>query len=162
MRGERPGARGDVPAVGIAGVDGDGPGVVAVAAFVGRPPGLSGVDAVRRTAAACLVRASRNPWVPGERVHVRLCAGPVILPARDAVARAHQSTEFDPDKEELAVVRARRDPAHVRGPRAGRKAPARPGRKLEQGVERLPALATVGTAEEATGLRARVDGAVGT
>src|SRR5262245_38699870 len=43
VSGERPGARGDVPAVGIAGIDGDCPGVVAVAAFVGRLPGLAGV-----------------------------------------------------------------------------------------------------------------------
>jgi len=86
---------------------------VAVAALVGRLPGLARVDAKGGTAAARLIGPPRHVRVPGERVHVRLRARAVVLPALAAVARAHQATELDPDQEQVGIMGAGRDPAHV-------------------------------------------------
>ena len=60
--GERAGARRHVPAVGVVGVDGDRPGVVAVAALVGRLPGLASVGAEGGATAA---RLKCRPGVRG-------------------------------------------------------------------------------------------------
>ena len=60
------GTRRDVPAVGVVGVDGDRPGVVAVAAVVGGLPGLACVRAEGGAAAARFVRAPWHARVPGE------------------------------------------------------------------------------------------------
>src|SRR5690242_16806385 len=89
VRSEGPGARGDVPAPGIVRIDGDRPGVVAVAAVVRPLPRLPRVLAERRAAASCLVRPARGARVPGERVHVGLRAWAVVLPGLAAVGRAH-------------------------------------------------------------------------
>src|SRR5262249_22603707 len=153
---EGPGARGDVPELRVVRVDSDRPGVVAVAAVVRAQPGLAGVAARRRAAAAGLVGPTRHARVPSERVHVGLRSRTMVLPGRAAVARAHQAAELDADEEQVAVVGARRDPAHVRGPRPRREAPGRPGGQLEQRLELAPALA----AEEAARLGPGVDGAV--
>ena len=161
VRGEGAGARGDVPALGIVGVDCDRPRVVAVAAVVRALPRLPRVHAERGAAAARLVRAARLARVPGERVHVRLRVGAVVLPGVAAVGRAHEPAELDADEEQLRVVRAGRDPADVRRPRPRREAPRRPRRKLEQRVERVPALAAVVAAEEPARLGSRVHRAVG-
>ena len=59
-----------------------------------------------------------------------------------------------------AIVRARRDPAHVRGPGPGRKAPLRPRRDLLKRHQLLPALAAVAAAEQPAGLRSHIHGAV--
>ena len=103
----------DIPAVGVVRIDGDRPRVVAVAALVGRVPGLAGVGAEGGTAAAGFVRSSSSARMPGERVHVRLRAGSVILPALPAVAGAHQAAQLYPNQEQVGVVRAWGDPAHV-------------------------------------------------
>jgi hypothetical protein len=42
--------------------------------------------------------------MPGERVHIRLRAGTVVLPALTAIGRAHQAAELDPDHEQVRVV----------------------------------------------------------
>ena len=68
-------------------------------------------------------------------MHVRLRAGAMILPALAAVARAHQAAELDPDQEQVGVVRAGGDPAHVRSPRPRREAPVRPRGQLEQRLQ---------------------------
>src|SRR5919109_1809149 len=83
------GAGRDVPEIRGVRLDGDRPGVVAVAALVGRLPGLARVGAKGRASSAGFVGAARNAWVPGERVHVGLRAGTVVLPALTTVARAH-------------------------------------------------------------------------
>jgi hypothetical protein len=80
--GERPRARRDEPDVGILGVDGDGPGVVAVTSVVGGVLRRAGVVAPRRSAAARLVRAPLRLGMPGERVDVGLRSRPVVLPGR--------------------------------------------------------------------------------
>ena len=127
-----------------------------------RPPAARSrpVDAERSTAAARLIGTTGNAGMPGEGVDVGLRAGTMILPGRPAVVGAHEPTELDPDQQEISVVRARRDPAHVRCPRSGRKAPRRPGRKLEQRVERPPGLAPVDTPKEATRLGAGIEESV--
>ena len=56
--GERAGARRDVPELRIVRIDGDRPGVVPVAAVVGRVPGLAAVVAPGRAAAAGFVRSA--------------------------------------------------------------------------------------------------------
>src|SRR3954469_24759636 len=89
VRGEGAGARRDVPALGIVGVDCDRPGVVAVAAVVRALPRLPRIDAERGTAAAGLVRVPRLARVPGKRVDVRLRVGTMVLPGLAAVGGAH-------------------------------------------------------------------------
>ena len=58
--------------------------------------------------------------MPGERVAVRLGAGPMVAPRRAAVLTSHHASQLDADEEEVRVG-ARRDPAHVRGPGRGGK-----------------------------------------
>src|SRR5206468_7678605 len=89
--GEGAGARRHVPAAGIDWVDGDRPGVVAVAALIGRLPGLACVNAEGGATATGLVSAARCLRVPGQRVHVRLRTGAMVLPACATVAGPHQS-----------------------------------------------------------------------
>src|SRR6266508_2458271 len=98
--------------------------------------------------------------MPGERVDVTLCAWTMVFPRLPGVARAHQPTQFDPYEEEVCVVRARRDPADVRGPRTRREAPRRPRRELKQSIKLAPRLAAVVAAVERARLRPRVDRAV--
>ena len=160
VRGERPGARGHPPAFGVVGVGRDRPRVVAVASGVRGRPAVAAVDAEGRAAAAGFVRAPGLALVPDDRVHVALRARPVVGPRLAAVGRAHQAAELDPDEQQRGVVRAGRDPAHVRRPRPRRETPRRPRRELEQRVERAPGRAAVVAAEEAARLAARVDGAV--
>ena len=70
---------------------------MAVASLVGRLPALACVRAEGGTATARLVGTTRNPRVPGELVHVRLRAGPVVLPCLATVGGAHEPAELDPD-----------------------------------------------------------------
>ena len=125
VRGKGAGARRDVPEVRVVRVDGDRPRVVAVAAVVGGLPGLARVFAERRAAAAGLVCPPGNTRVPRERVHVGLRARTVVGPRGPAVGRAHQTAQLDSDEDQVAVMRARRDPAHVRRPRSRWEAPGR-------------------------------------
>ena len=134
---------------------------MAVEAVISGLPGLAGVGAEGGAAAARFVRAPRCVRVPGERVHVRLRTGTVILPAPPAVGRAHQAAELDPDQQQVGVVRAGCDPAHVRCPRARREAPVRPRGQLEQRFQLAPALASVIASEQPARLGARVDRPVG-
>src|SRR5262245_3663060 len=99
--------------------------------------------------------------MPRERVHVALRSGTVVVPRLAAVRRAHEPTELDPDQQEVGVVRARRDPAHVRRPGPGREAPGRPRRELEQCGELDPGLAAIVAPIERARLGAGVDGPVG-
>ena len=131
-----------------------------VAAVVGGAPGLAAVLAPGRAAAARLVGAPLGARMPRDRVDVGLRAGPVVLPRLAAVGRAHEPAELDADEDEVGVVRARRDPAHVRRPRPRREAPPRARRKLEQRVERAPALAAVVAAEQAARFSPSVYGAI--
>ncbi|MGH3079577.1 MAG: hypothetical protein ACRDNH_00380 [Gaiellaceae bacterium] len=132
-------------------VDGDRPHVVAVAAVVGGLPGLARVFAERGAAAAGFVRPTRNARVPRQGMHVRLRAGSVVGSGGAAVGRAHQAAELDSDEDQVAVVRARCDPAHVRRPRPRREAPGRLRRQVEERVELTPVLAAIVAAEEAAG-----------
>src|ERR1700730_14750749 len=91
-----PGTRRQVPALRVVRVDGYRPGVVAVTPLIGRLPGLASVRTEGAAAAARLVGAPWYAWVPDERVHVRLRAGSVVLPALAAVARAHEPTQLNP------------------------------------------------------------------
>src|SRR5262249_3975199 len=120
------------PTVRIGRVDSDRPGVVAVAAVVGRGPGLAGVLAPGGTAAARPGGAPFGVRMPGKRVDVALGSWAMVLPALAAVGRAHEPAQLDADEEEVAVVRAGRDPADVGCPRPRRKAPRRSRRKLLQ------------------------------
>src|SRR5262245_46927362 len=132
MRVKGTGRGGDEPAVGIEQVDRERPGVVAVAAIVGFVPGLAVVATPGRPAAGGLVRAARLGRMPRERVHVALGTGTVVLPGRAAVGRAHEPAELDSGEDSYSLVRARRDPADVRRPRARREAPRRSGRKVAE------------------------------
>src|SRR5262249_62288916 len=123
--------------------------------LIGRMPGRARVFAPSCAATRCLIRPARDTRVPGERMDVALRARAMVLPGRAAVDRAHQSAELDPSQDDARVVRARGDPADVRGPRARRKAPGRTRRQLEQTLELTPALPSV-AAEQPTWLGARV------
>ncbi len=98
--------------------------------------------------------------MPRQAVHVAGRLGSMIAERGAAVLGAHQPAELDADQYHLGVVRARRDPAHVRGPGPGRKAPVRPRRDLLKRHQLLPALAAVAAAEQPAGLRSRIHGAV--
>jgi len=98
--------------------------------------------------------------MPGQAVHVAGRLGQVIAERAAAVFGAHQPTQLDSHQHHRSIVRARCDPAHVRGPRPGRKAPVRPRRDLLKRHQLLPALAAVTAAEQPARLRARVHGAV--
>jgi transcription-repair coupling factor (superfamily II helicase) len=160
VRGERPGAGAHVPDLGIVWVDGDSPGVIAIASLVGGLPRVAAVIAEGGAAPAGFVRAAGDAGMPGERVNVALGAWSVILPACTSVGGAHQPAELDPDEQQVGVVGARRDPSHVRRPRSRREAPGWLRRELEQGIQRLPAPAAVAAAEQPAGLAACVDGSV--
>src|SRR5688572_9171681 len=97
--------------------------------------------------------------MPGERVHVALRAGTVVLPGVTAIGRTHQSAELDAGQDEIRVVRARCDPADVRSPRAWREAPGRGRRELTECRELLPTTAPAGP--ERARLAARVRDGVG-
>ncbi len=58
-------------------------------------------------------------------------------------------------------MRARGDPAHVRGPRPGREPPGGTGGQVEQRVERVPRRAPVAAREQTARLGARIYRAVG-
>ncbi len=127
--------------LGVLRVDGDRPRVVAVAALVSGLPALATVLAEGGAATCGLVGPPGRARMPGQRVHVPLGAGPVILPALAAVGGAHQAAELDPDQQEVGLVGAGRDPAHVRRPRPRRKAPAwaaRAGRAAPRAHARSP------------------------
>src|SRR6266481_2268239 len=161
VRGEGAGARRDIPPVGVVRVDCDRPRVVAVAAVVGALPALACIRAEGGAATARLVRPTGHLWMPGERVHVPLGAGTVVLPAPPAVARAHQAAELDPNEEQVSVVWARGDPAHMGRPRPRREAPIRPRRQLEQRFELTPAVAAVVASEQPARLGAGVHRTIG-
>src|SRR5207244_12922639 len=101
-------ARGDVPKLGIVRVDGDRPGVIAVAPLVSRPPTLAAVLAEGGSTAASLVRPAVDTRMPGKRVDVPLRPGAVVLPGRAAIDRAHHAAQFAPDQHHIRLVRARR------------------------------------------------------
>ena len=128
--GEWSGARGDVPRIRIVRLDRHRPRVVAVATGVRGLPRFAAVVAPGGTATSRLVRAPLGDGVPGERMDVALGAGAMVLPRGAAVGGAHQPAQLDPNEEEVGVVRAGRDPAHVRGPRPRREAPGRLRRQL--------------------------------
>jgi hypothetical protein len=94
-------------------------------------------------------------------VDVALRPGAVVLPRLAAVLAPHQPAELDPDEQQRRVVRAGRDPAHVRRPRPRREAPGRLRGEVEERVELAPGVAAVVGAEQRARLAARVDGAVG-
>jgi len=98
--------------------------------------------------------------MPHEAVHVAGRLGPMIAERGAAIFGAHQPAELDTDQHHLAIVRARCDPANMRGPGPGRKAPVRPRRDLLQRHQLIPDLAAVAAAEQPAWLRARVHGAV--
>ncbi|TML46387.1 MAG: hypothetical protein E6G20_10920 [Actinobacteria bacterium] len=91
---------------------------------------------------------------------VALGAGTVVLPGLSAIGRSHQTAELDADEEDLRVVRARRDPADMRGPRSWREAPRGPGRQVEQAFQLDPRVAAVVAAVESRRLGACIQGAV--
>src|SRR5687768_2443298 len=97
--------------------------------------------------------------MPGERVHVALRAGTVVLPGVTAIGRTHESAELDAGQDEIRVVRAGCDPADVRSPRARREAPGRGRRELAECRELLPQ--SVAASPERARLAARVRGAIG-
>src|SRR3954470_23548388 len=84
----------------------------------------------------------------------------MVDPGLATVGRAHEAAELDAHEEQVGVVGARRDPAHVRRPGPRREAPRRPRRKLEQSRELTPSVAAVVAAEQAARLGSRVDGSV--
>ena len=98
---------------------------MAVAPFVRGVEGFASIVAPCRAAPTSLVCAAGNARMPGQRVDVSLRTRAVVGPGFTAVARAHQPAQLDPHEQQVGVVRARRDPAHVRRPRSRRKAPAR-------------------------------------
>ena len=98
--------------------------------------------------------------MPRQAVHVAGRLGPMIAERGAAVLGAHQPAQLDAHQHHLGIVRARCDPAHVRGPGPGRKAPLRPRRDLLKRHQLLPALAAVAAAEQPAGLGSRVHGAV--
>ena len=98
--------------------------------------------------------------MPRQAMHVAGRLGPMIAERGAAVFGAHQPAQLDADQHHLGIVRARCDPAHVRGPGPGRKAPVRPRRDLLERRQLLPALAAVAAAEQPAGLRSDVHGAV--
>ena len=89
-------------------------------------------------------------------MHIALGARPMILPGGAAVDRTHQTAELDPHEEELAIVRARRDPAdmEVHG-RGGKRQVGRDG-SSNKASSSSPTLATVVAPEKGTRLRSRV------
>jgi hypothetical protein len=134
---------------------------VPVPALVGRLPGLAGVGAEGRPATPSLVGALGHLRVPGERMHIPLGSRAVVLPALAAVARTHQAAELDSNQEQVRIVRAGRDPAHVGRPRPRREAPGRPRRQFEQRLQLAPARALVVALEEAARLGARIHRPIG-
>ena len=152
--------RRDVPAVGIVGIDGEAPGVVAVTTFVGRQPGEPAVAAPGGPAAARLIRAARLGPVPGQGMDVPLCARPVVAPGLASVVAAHQAAQLDPDQESSGVVGTGGDRPHVAGPGARREAPGRSGRYLLERPQLPPRTPLVPAHEQPAGLRPRVDGTV--
>src|SRR5205809_747076 len=161
VRRVRPGAGRHVPELRVARLDRDRPGVVPVPPLVGAVPGVATVLAPGGAAASGLVGAPRLAWMPRERVDVALRTWPMVVPGLPAVGRAHEPTELDPDEEQVGVVRAGRDPAHVRRPWSRREAPRRARGELEQACELHPGLSAIVAPIERARLGACVDGAVG-
>src|SRR5215216_1536731 len=79
--------------------------------------------------------------MPRQTMHVPGRLGAMIAERGATVFRAHQPAQLDAHQHHLGLVRARRDPAHMRGPRPWRKAPLRPRRDVLKRQELLPALA---------------------
>src|SRR5690606_37889806 len=88
-------------------------------------------------------------------------AGTVVLPRLAAVRAAHQAAQLDAGEQQARVVRIRRDPAHMGGPRPRREAPR--GRRGEptQRIQLPPARSAVVAPEDHARLGAGVDRAVG-
>jgi hypothetical protein len=94
--------------------------------------------------------------MPDERVHIRLRTRTVILPTLPAISRAHQTAELDTDQQQTRIMRAGRDPAHMRRPRPRRKTPTRPRRQLQQRLQLPPAPPAILTPEQPARLRPHV------
>jgi hypothetical protein len=92
-------------------------------------------------------------------VHVALGPWAMVLPGRATVGRAHEPAQLDARQDDVCVVRARRNPADMRRPRAWRKTPGRSRRKLAQRGKLLPVAVTA--SPERARLAARIGGAVG-
>src|SRR5205823_3194224 len=92
-----------------------------------------------------LVRAAGHGRMPGERVDVARRFGPVVAEGRAGVVGSHQPAELDAHQHDVGVVRARGDPADVRGPGARREAPRWLRRNLLEGDEFLPRVAPLVT-----------------
>ena len=123
-------------------------------------PAAAAVAAPGGAVAAGLVGAPRSARMPRQAVHVAGRLGSMIAERGAAVPGAHQPAELDAHQHHLGIVRARCDPAHVRGPGPGRIAPVRPRRDLLKRHQLLPTLAAVATSEQPARLRPRVHGAV--
>src|SRR5215217_160244 len=160
MRLEGAWGRRHEPALRIGRVDGESPGVAALSPGIRPVPAAPAVAAPGGAVAAGLVGPSWSARMPRQAVHVAGCLWSVIAERAAAVFGAHQPTQLDSHQHHLAIVRARCDPAHVRSPRPGRKAPVRPRRDLLKRHQLLPALAAVTAAKQPARLRARVHGAV--
>src|SRR5829696_4290190 len=125
---ERAGGRRDEPAVRIGRVDGQRPGVAAVSPGVRPVPAAAAVAAPGGAVAAGLVGTPPCARMPRQAMDVAGRLGPMIAERGAAVFGAHQPAQLDADQNQLGIVRAWCDPAHVRGPGPGRKAPVRPRR----------------------------------
>src|SRR5204863_8510804 len=140
-------------------VDSEGPRVAAVSTRVRPVPAVAAVAAPSGAVAAGLVGAAKNAWMPREAVDVAGRVRAMIAERRAAVFGEHQPAKLDSHQHELRILRARCDPAHVRGPRTGREAPLGPRRDLLKGCQLLPAFAAVGAAEQPARLRPGVHSA---
>src|SRR5262245_10050520 len=147
VRGAGAGGGREVPALGVARVEGERPAVPVGAALVEPLPRGSAVVRARRGVARGLVRAPRSRRVPGELMGVAARSRAVILERGPAVVRAHEPAELDADEDALRVVRVGGDPAHAVRPGARREAPARFGRDVLERLELGPGVAVVGHEE---------------
>ncbi len=87
---------GNIPAFGVVRIDGQAPGVMTVAAFVGCLPSDSAVAAPSGPAATRFVGATRNSRMPDKRVNILLRARRMIAPGLAAVFATHDAAQLDP------------------------------------------------------------------
>src|SRR5205807_9242527 len=100
--------------------------------------------------------------MPGQGVHVELRARALVGPGLAAVGTAHDAAQLDAGKQNAGVVRAKGQPADVRGPGPRRIAPRGRRGQGSQAAELAPGDPAVAALEDHARLTARIDGPVDT
>src|SRR5258708_20519798 len=86
--------------------------------------------------------------------------GDAILPMRSAIQAADQCSSLHGDEDTPGNMQVGRDPTHMTGSGLGRKTPGRGGRKFTEGLEFLPGLPSILSAEQTAGLGSYIDHAL--